>query len=99
MPDARPHILDRWRLGRVLARGPEARFQHDPGPRGLGRVSRGQQLTAGEFLFSGVMVQAPEATIWDLPIPAEDIADEIHGFAWLEDLAAAGHGRAAGRAT
>ncbi|WP_235191403.1 heparinase II/III domain-containing protein [Palleronia rufa] len=56
----------------------------------MGHVGRGQRMTAGAFLFAGHAADAPDTAIWDLPIAAPRALEEIHGFAWLDDLAAAG---------
>lgn len=68
-------------------------FTSQPEPRTIGSFKRGRQLCAGNFLFAGYLVEAPEAPIWDLPMPDEAFEMEVHGFAWLDDLAAVGdHG-------
>lgn len=61
-----------------------------PEPRTIGSFARGRQLCAGNFVFAGHLVQAPETTIWDLPAPDPAFEAEMHGFGWLDDLAAAG---------
>ena len=83
---------DRWlnRLGaRLSGLGPKARaFVSQPEPRTIGSFARGRQLCAGNFLFAGYLVEAPEAGIWDLPMPDAAFETEVHGFIWLDDLAA-----------
>ncbi len=61
-----------------------------PEPRTIGSYPRGRQLSAGNFLFSGYLVEAPETAIWDLPMPDAAFETELHGFTWLDDLAAVG---------
>ncbi len=61
-----------------------------PEPRSIGHYARGRQLVAGNFLFSGHLVEAPGLLIWDIAIPDPAFEDEIQGFAWLDDLAAVG---------
>ncbi len=74
---------------RLAARGrATSRFAIAPEPRSLGSMNRGQQLTAGNFLFEGNLVTAPETSIWDIKSPSIDFEQALHGFAWLDDLGA-----------
>jgi len=84
--------LDRLRLWTERLQGVPASFIDIPGPRSVGRVHRGQRMLAGEFMFLGYTVEAPETPIWDLPIPEPAFVDLLHGFGWLDDLAATGAG-------
>ncbi|MCA3445423.1 MAG: heparinase II/III family protein [Rhodobacter sp.] len=61
-----------------------------PEPRSIGHYARGRQLVAGNFLFSGHLIEAPGLLIWDIAIPDPAFEDEVQGFAWLDDLAAVG---------
>lgn len=54
----------------------------------MGSFARGRQLCAGNFLFAGYLIEAPDTSLWDLPMPDEAFEIETHGFAWLDDLAA-----------
>ena len=65
-------------------------FSTTPEPKTIGTIARGRQLIAGNFLFAGYLVEAPDRGIWDLPIPDEVFEGELHGFTWLDDLAALG---------
>lgn len=65
-------------------------FVAPPEPRTIGRVARGRQIVAGNFLFAGHLVEAPELDLWDLPAPDDAFTSELHGFGWLDDLAALG---------
>lgn len=65
-------------------------FVSQPEPRTMGSFHRGRQLAAGNFLFAGFLVEAPETVIWDLPMPDGVFEAEVHGFGWLDDLAAVG---------
>lgn len=86
----RRHRLDRWHA-RLAGIGPRAKaFTSQPEPRTIGSFARGRQLCAGNFLFAGYLVEAPDAAIWDLPMPDEAFEIEVHGFVWLDDLAAVG---------
>jgi uncharacterized heparinase superfamily protein len=92
----------RW-LNRFHARragiGPVASgFVSTPEPRSMGSFHRGRQIAAGNFLFAGYLVEAPETPIWDLPMPDAVFEAELHGFAWLDDLAAVGDRAAQNRA-
>jgi uncharacterized heparinase superfamily protein len=64
----------------------------------MGSFHRGRQVAAGNFLFAGFLVEAPETPIWDLPMPDPVFEAEVHGFAWLDDLAAVGDRAAQKRA-
>lgn len=68
----------------------ETAFQIQPEPRTIGLVTRGQQLVAGEFLFSGLRINRPNHPIWDIARDHDAVADEIHECRWLDDLAAVG---------
>lgn len=72
-----------------LAR-PATGFVSQPEPRTIGSFPRGRQLSVGNFLFAGYLVEAPETAIWDLPMPDAPFEAELHGFVWLDDLAAVG---------
>ena len=56
----------------------------------MGSFNRGRQLVAGNLLFSGHLIEAKGAMIWDLDAPDAVFLEDIHGFAWLDDLAAVG---------
>jgi uncharacterized heparinase superfamily protein len=65
-------------------------FVTQPEPRTIGRFARGRQLIAGNFLVAGFLVENREAPLWDLPVPDPRFSEELHGFRWLDDLAAVG---------
>ena len=73
-------------------------FARAPEPRTIGVVARGKQLIVGNFLFAGLLVEGPDRSIWDIATENPAITDELHGCAWLEDLAAVGDERARARA-
>ena len=84
-------FLNRWhasRVGRMKTRA--VGFVSSPEPRTIGSFARGRQLMAGNFLFAGHLVEQKDAEIWDLPLPNAEFGQELHGFAWLDDLAAVG---------
>jgi uncharacterized heparinase superfamily protein len=70
-----------------FSRGATA-FTSTPEPRTIGSFARGRQITGGNFLFSGYLVQAPGTPIWDLPMPDAGFESDLHGFTWLDDLVA-----------
>ncbi|PLL14526.1 heparinase [Tabrizicola sp. TH137] len=84
-----------WRAG--LARRATA-FRSQPEPRSIGLFARGRQLVAGNFLFAGKLVQAPNTALWDIAAPDAAFAAELQGFVWLDDLAAVGDATARRRA-
>lgn len=69
-----------------------------PDPRTIGVVARGKQLLEGNFLFSGLLVEEPNTSIWDVAAHNPSVSDEIHGCGWLDDLAAVGDDRARSKA-
>ncbi|WP_102109176.1 heparinase II/III family protein [Oceaniglobus roseus] len=73
---------------------PATGFTSHPEPRTIGSFARGRQLSAGNFLFAGYLVEAPDTAIWDLPMPDLAFERELHGFTWIDDLAAVGDGAA-----
>ena len=65
-------------------------FVSSPEPRTIGSFARGRQLIAGNYLFAGTLINAPDKSLWDVAAPDANYANDIHGFAWLDDLAAVG---------
>ncbi|MEL6681207.1 MAG: heparinase II/III family protein [Pseudomonadota bacterium] len=89
------HRIHAWRAGRADA---ATAFVSAPEPRSIGVVARGRQLVAGNFLFSGLLVEGPDLSIWDISDQKPEVAGEIHGTTWLDDLAALGDDKARSRA-
>lgn len=84
-----------WRAGkRPVAKG----FARMMEPRSIGLYLRGKQMVAGNFTAGTAAVEAPGKPIWDVPFPDPLARVEIHGFQWLDDLAALGDLRAEERA-
>lgn len=77
-------LAARW-LGRV--RAPVAIISQ-PEPRSLGLYARGQQMLAGNFLVAGELLTAQGAVPFDANTP--EAVDDLHGFGWLDHLAAVG---------
>lgn len=69
---------------------PATGFVSQPEPRTIGSFARGRQLSAGNFLFAGYLIEAPDTAVWDLPMPDAVFEEELHGFTWIDDLAAVG---------
>ncbi|MDD7972451.1 heparinase II/III family protein [Roseinatronobacter sp. HJB301] len=73
----------------LLARGqPVTALVAQPQPRGTGQFARGKQMLAGNFLMAGELLKSGDA----VPFRATtaDAVDALHGFDWLNDLAAVG---------
>lgn len=51
-------------------------------------------MLAGNFLFAGVLTTAPNGSIWQAEGDRAMVDQELHGFGWLDDLAAVGDTRA-----
>ncbi len=69
-------------------------FVSQPEPRTVGFFARGRQMIAGNLMFAGFLVEAPGVMVWSLQAPDASFEDELHGFAWLDDLAAVGDAKA-----
>ncbi len=83
-------LMDRVHA-RIAARSrPATGFRSTPEPKMIGHFARGRQLMAGNFLFAGQLVEAPGASIWDVIAEIEMDRSQVHGFTWLDDLAAVG---------
>lgn len=98
-------VSARWTrfMHRVHARAstrarPATAFTSMPEPRTIGSFARGRQLVAGNYLFAGHLVTAPQLSIWEIDVADPVYAQELHGFAWLDDLAAVGDAAALERA-
>ena len=81
------HRAHAWASG--LAR-PATGFVSQPEPRTIGSFARGRQLVAGNYQFAGHLIESDDNALWDLVMPDGDFEEELHGFAWLDDLAAVG---------
>ena len=86
-------FLNRWHAARATRGGTVTAFVSAPEPRTIGSFARGRQLVAGNYLFAGALVEAPGTNLWDIAAPDATFEDAIHGFAWLDDLAAVGDGK------
>ncbi|SMY08995.1 heparinase II/III family protein [Flavimaricola marinus] len=77
---------------------PATAFVSSPEPRTIGQYAKGRQMIAGNFLFAGHLIEAPNTQIWDIAPEDAPFVDALHGFGWLDDLAAVGDRKAAERA-
>lgn len=88
--DTLSQLAHRWYLWRMTHASGAKGFVSQPEPRTIGSFAKGRQLIAGNFLFAGYLVESRDREIWDLPIPDRSFEEELHGFMWLDDLAAVG---------
>lgn len=91
-------LLNRYHARAASRADPATAFVQQPEPRSIGRLARGRQLVAGNFLFAGHLVEAPGTSPFAIDAPDWAFLDELHGFAWLDDLAALGDADARERA-
>ena len=84
-----------WRAARIA---PATGFARLPEPRSIGLYARGKQMVAGNFIAGVASVEAPGRPIWDVPFADPQARVDLHGFTWLDDLAAFGDIRAQERA-
>lgn len=82
--------LDRLHARLAARARPSRGFTVQPEPRTIGFHARGRQLIAGNLLFAGHVVEARDRSIWDVDMPDAAFRDALHGFTWLDDLAAVG---------
>ncbi len=83
-------LANRLQARRSSRARPATGFVSQPEPRTLGSFAKGRQLCAGNFLFAGHLVEARDTLIWDIDIPTAGFDEQLHGFTWLDDLAAVG---------
>jgi uncharacterized heparinase superfamily protein len=73
-----------WRAGKCAA---ATGFVGQPEPRSIGSYNKGRQIVAGNLMFAGELIEAPDTSLWDIEMPSADFRNEAHGFLWLDDLA------------
>ncbi len=93
-PITKVSLVDRLHTRLASRPGQVTGFVYQPEPRSSGSFARGRQLLSGNFQFGGHLVHQPDASIWDLAAPDQLFEAEIHGFGWLDDLAAVSDGAA-----
>ena len=73
--------LESWRSGMAQ---PAKGFVSQPEPRTIGLFARGRQLIAGNVLLAGFLVEAKEASLWDVVAPDPAFEAAAQGFAgWM----------------
>ncbi len=82
--------MNRWYAVRSARARPATGFVSQPEPRTIGSFARGRQLVAGNYLFAGSLIDDKTHSIWQLRMPDLAFQEELHGFTWLDDLAAVG---------
>ena len=82
----RRRMLVRMAVG---TRTPKAFVSH-PEPKSIGSYTRGQQMMVGNFQLGGQLIEAPDRPIWSIT-GSRLVLDDLHGCAWVDDLAATGH--------
>ncbi|MGB0797701.1 MAG: heparinase II/III family protein, partial [Planktomarina sp.] len=87
-------LLNRWRVRRAIWAKPPTGFTRAPEPRTIGEMARGRQLVAGNVQFTGEIMQVTSGSVWRHRPPSPGFEGELHGFGWLDDLAALGDGDA-----
>lgn len=70
-----------------LTLAPASGFLRQPEPKAIGNANRGRQILDGVLPVAGQLLQGDPFLVWDLPSEA---LTALHGFGWLEDLAAVG---------
>ena len=82
------NFFDRVTARRTGKTARRTRFITQPEPRTVGGFERGKQLIAGNYHLGGHLVQSPGRNIWAVEAPDLSFETELHGFTWLDDLAA-----------
>ncbi|MEE9387168.1 MAG: heparinase II/III family protein [Paracoccaceae bacterium] len=82
--------MNRWYAVRASRARPATGFVSQPEPRSIGSFAKGRQLVAGNYLFAGSLIDDKNHSIWQLKMPDLAFQEELHGFTWLDDLAAVG---------
>ncbi len=90
--------MNRWHARRAARARPPTGFVSQPEPRTIGSYAKGRQLVAGNILLAGHLVQAPDRMIWNVAPPTSAFSEALHGFGWMDDLAALGDRAARERA-
>jgi len=88
--ERKARFLNRWHARRATRAKAATAFVSAPEPRTIGSFAKGRQLVAGNYLFAGALIEAPDTPIWDVAMPDRAFEDAVHGFAWMDDLAAVG---------
>ena len=90
-------LKTRWYLSQAARAAGAAganEFVAQPQPRPMGNAARGRQLVAGNVLCTGHLLDLNGDGLWSVSFPSDAFGDEMHGFTWLDDLAALGTDKA-----
>ncbi len=85
-------MIDRLLLRFGAAQANRAALRAPPEPRRIGQYARGRQMIAGRFIMAGEVIEAPVRIPFKARTP--EAVDALHGFDWLDHLAAVGDGAA-----
>ena len=61
-----------------------------PGPLSIGNTLVADKICQGEFFIFGNTLQLEDKVIWDHSLKNIENCEDLHGFTWLDDLAARG---------
>ena len=89
--------MHRVHARRAARRNVPTGFVIPPEPRTIGVATRGRQLITGNFLFSGLFIEDPRVSLWEIADKHPEVVDEIHGSTWMDDLVAVGDEKARSR--
>ena len=81
-------LANRWRAWVLSLDKSEAVLSDLPGPRSLGSMKIGVDMVQGNVKFAGRLVMAPGASVWEIRAPDDAFRVDMHGFVWLDHLAA-----------
>ena len=65
-------------------------FISTPGPLSIGNTIVADKICQGEFFIFGNTLQLEDKVIWDHSLKNIENYEDLHGFTWLDDLAARG---------
>ena len=97
-PERRERLFNRLHVRRAAWGRPAAGFAARPEFRLAGSVARGRQLAAGTLTLAGHHTVLDGRSLWEAGLTGREIAADLQGFRWLDDLAAVGDVTARARA-
>ena len=65
-------------------------FISKPGPRSIGNILLADKICDGKLFVFGNIFELGDKVIWDHSSSSIENYEELHGFPWLDDLAARG---------
>lgn len=65
-------------------------FVNHPEPLSIGTLKKGRRIVVGHLVMAGHSVSTTGVDIWSIVPPSPAFDAELHGFGWLDDLAAVG---------